>query len=676
VDIEKWQARVNITQIPARLKDVYLKNPQSKEEEEFENSWLCNPFNNNTVYGTEFSINSGFSWFFFIPAKNPSKAFFKGNFLLNYLKGKFPGLDGRVEVLPLYSDIINFKRNLFELVLPRPRESYFRRIKLLKTFINLYYFRMNKKPVSMYILWQKDDSITSIDAATTKKTSNIFKIRIFFSADIKTEAIGEMRDDELELYSHLKCLTAEIQNQQDECAELIKIPGNMWKNMLEGNIFWENVRNTLTGPFLERKYHEIPYEFRPGFLSPNVTDFTILKNIPLPKSFHIENENIHFADNEHQIHFGKYVRDGVLTNVDTYLPIDNFAQSTLIVGQQGTGKTYLINQLLKEFKDKAPDVGILVLSLAKGNQEQLYPVDTIIKFGTPAFKVPYFVEGHPDHAEKSLQETASYLIASLGLKNVVEKNMLTVMRSCHYNQGLPTSLKILFNNLSEYFKKREYHEKFQQNILRALNNRITSLLDDPILEKTIQLTPDIPEWYQDWLNGKNVFLDLSMCNVYVKRLLANAIFQMTRALIPDIEIGTLQHIILLDEAHQILEKILSNNPDDDDYISKEQLEKIFTNLLRVFRSKGLAFIISDQIPHRLFESATTLPSLKILFRLGYPDNIIFSNDNNELNLLSSLEKRIALMVNGNTGEKYAFKTLNQNLNEYTIKTPHKQHKKD
>jgi hypothetical protein len=172
---------------------------------------------------------------------------------------------------------------------------------------------------------------------------------------------------------------------------------------------------------------------------------------------------------------------------------------------------------------------------------------------------------------------------------------------------------------------------------------------------------DIPQWFTEWRKGKKIFLDFSMCNLYEKRLLTSAIFQLIRSLTPDIDIGKLQNIILIDEAHQILEKPISNNYDDDDYISREQLEKIFNELLREFRSKGMSFILSDQTPSRLFTCVTTLPSLKFLFRVGHPCNTTLIGNPKEQDFLMLQKNRQALILNGISGEKYIIETIDYQL---------------
>ncbi|KKL22429.1 hypothetical protein LCGC14_2435530 [marine sediment metagenome] len=72
--------------------------------------------------------------------------------------------------------------------------------------------------------------------------------------------------------------------------------------------------------------------------------------------------------------------------------------------------------------------------------------------------------------------------------------------------------------------------------------------------------------------------------------------------------------------------------------------------------------IGDQSPARLFDDVASQPSIKILFRQDHPNNLLFSEDHYELLILTELSNRLALVINGATGEKYLIKTIDYNLN--------------
>ncbi len=119
----------------------------------------------------------------------------------------------------------------------------------------------------------------------------------------------------------------------------------------------------------------------------------------------------------------------------------------------------------------------------------------------------------------------------------------------------------------------------------------------------------------------------------------------------------MKFLIVIDEAHAILEKPITTNSDDADFIMKEQMAKIFSELLKEYRSRGVGFIIADQSPSRLFDDVISQPSIKVIFREDYPNNLLFSEDSLERQILTQLENRLSLVINGATGEKCLIKTL-------------------
>jgi len=650
-----WQARVKISQ------GVLSKNMEyGSEKNENEIAWLKDFFSDKHRYGLELKSDKDFRWTFFLKAQNEKTARILGEALLSRITSIYQGLDGTLELKPITKQKIYKNNQFWEIKLPKP--PYMEKFTLINDFINL--FHRSDKKVKLYIIWKRTDdkkvskfrdkigNLKFKDEDEKKRLlsmwqDDIFRVRIYINYQINQTDPVLMKQELQTLEGKLKSLTMSCRNKKKP-AQLKRVPLGTHGNIKRVNL--------ISG----------------GYITSKCVDFNIPENIPLTKPFTLGNENIkHIPINDsdpNHILIGKYVNNGRSTKRKILLHKNSFAQSLLVAGQQGTGKTYLLAQVVNEFYNKNPDVGILILNLGKGNQELFYKVDKVIKFGSSDFRVPYFHEGQ--YLERSLQETATYLIASLGLKNIVEKNMVNVMNSFLTKKGtLPSSLKTLFQNLLRYFEQYPYHVKFQTNIVRAIKNRVLSLLSNETLTDTLRLNPDkaVPGWFMDWQKGKKIFLDFSMCTIYEKRVLTSAIFQLIRVLIPDREAGKLKNIILIDEAHQILEKSITNNYDDDDFISREQLEKIFNELLREFRSKGLSFILSDQTPSRLFDCVTTLPSLKIIFRVGYPCNTIMIGNPVEQEFLMLQKNRQALILNGINGEKFIIETLDFKVNKQELR---------
>ncbi len=640
-----WQTRVKITQIPSSLETQRFFSQSNKESVEIDMSWLFDPFLDQTVYGLELSLNKTFSFIFFMYAQNESKGLERGYAFLLSLEEKFPGLMGEVSVLPIDLSILKQKPLTYELVFPpKPLANEYRHL-IIKKLIQLFKVR-DLTNFQFYIFWQKDDSLTHNNLAIGRALE-VYKLKIFVRVIKDTETDYDKLQT-AELKGKLNYLTMGIRNLKGERAS-IKVPYvNTWMHIMSSNVFWVNQKNLRTGAYYSRILDSLPEERRPTFITPDKVDFTFSGDLPIQKSLTPPLENINYSsigENEkNSITLGPVLVKGVETKIIKCIPKSHFANSVFIGGRTGEGKTTFLAHICNQFYKNAPDIGVLILNLQKGGQEKFYLTDDVLEYGSPNLHLSYFYEG--EHLDKSLQETATYLVGSLGLSSPSDKIMYNVMNAfIKVNGRLPTSLKTLFAGLTKYFIDHPYHKKFQTYILRALQIRIPSLLSDRTLRNTIKLSRgnSIPKWFHDWKAGKTIFIDLSKPNIHIQRLLANAIFQMVKTLTPDVEAGKLQSIIVIDEASKILEEIVTKNYAHDDSITRDQLELIFNNLIKVFRSKGLSFFIADNTPNRLFSCAVNLPRLKILFGLGHLDSSLFTNNLKTQEYLSVQKEHHALI---------------------------------
>jgi Cdc6-like AAA superfamily ATPase len=433
----------------------------------------------------------------------------------------------------------------------------------------------------------------------------------------------------------------EIETNSGKRASIVKPTDVTMFEILEGSVF-NGVKTFINAVIIE----DINFDFP--------------ESLPLPRLPILENENVRYIDLNEEfkkfaIEIGTHIKDGVITEHKTYIPINKLPQDLVIFGKSGCGKTYFLARLIKQLSIKAKDVGILVLNVAKSSQEIYYQDFNTIKYSDENFRIPYFFKG--GYLEKILQETATYICASLGLKNVFEKIIYRTEIAFMKQHGtLPEFLGTLLKGVENYVEKNPYGSDVQANLLQALRNRIKVFSEDKV-QNVLKLSEDLPKWVDDWINGRKIFIDLSMCNKFTKALVVNAIFQLIRTITKDIEAEELKYLIVIDEAHAILEKSITRNSDDSDFIMKEQMTKIFSELLKEYRSRGVGFIIADQSPARLFDDVTSQPSIKIIFREDYPNNILFSEDPFERQFLTQLPDRLVLVFNGATGEKYLMKSL-------------------
>ncbi len=636
--------------------------PNMKNKNEDDSSWLCNPFVDGRVYGTKFTIDDNyFSWKFFLKAKSKEQAIQNGFQFLDYLKEGYPGLSGDVKVKPIDFKQLNKQKLIFELILPKP--FFHKKINLFRKIVNLFTF--NKKHIiKIYILWQEDDSIIGEIKGTELekeyKLDENFKIKIYISIIPKFENKLDIKDQKAELKGHLQYLTSDIKNIDGEGATLKQMPKGTWEEILNGRVFWKNAPGIDTGRFYSGIKDLIPEDRIPGFVNPKAIDFNIPEYFLLNKAIKVHNENVSFSkklDNK-ELFLGYYISRGTITHKKITISMNDLVHHAFISGKSGSGKTTFLNHLQHEISKKAPNCGVLIISLRKKEEFIQYNLDINLKYGDPDFRVPYYFKG--ENIEVTFEQLAALLSSSLGLKQPIDIVMYNVMlKYFEKNQDVPDSLEKLFGKLLNWFEKHQYHKKYQTNIINAIKNRAIRWTSSPTLDKITRLPSIKPFWFIEWMNGKNVFIDLSesICNEFIKKLLVNLIFQMIRIFFPQSRTNNLKNVIMLDEIGAIAKKPATKFSNDDEFISQYFLEQVLSDFLEAFRSRGISIILTAQMPSELFESIYSLPSILILFRTAHSSSRLFTNNVEEQDNLAILGNRNAIVIDGVNGRKFAIYTM-------------------
>ena len=636
-----WQARIQITQAPEpfRPREIPETAVPFYQKHEDLRSFLYDPFGVDPpgVYGLELTANDNIEVVFFTKVLSKMEAIKLGHAWLSNLRFKFIGLDGNVEAKPIRKDNQDIlkKSQLFEIILPM---GYIKnKINIIERFISAFYHKTSHTS-QLIILWQREPRTEK-----SQEQSNLFNIRVFIKCDLNNSNV----EDRLKLEGTIQFLAMDIENQMGDRARVVNPSDVSYRNILEGSVFNDS------------------HESLRNFVQEDV-NFDFPENLPLPRLPILKNENVRYIDihekfKKRAITVGHHIKDGVITKHETFVPINKLPQDLAIFGKSGSGKTYFLARFIQELAEKSKNVGILVLNVAKESQEIFYHNFDKVKYSDDDFHIPYFIQTKKETLKKRLQETATYICASLGLKNVFEKIIYrTEIGFLELKDKVPEFFIGLIRGVETYIKNNPYGPEEQANLLQVFRNRM-NVFNEVKVQNVLKITENLPKWVDDWLNGKNIFLDLSMCSKFVKMLIVNAIFQLVRSVTKDSEAEELKYLIVIDEAHAILEKPITTNSDDADFIMKEQMAKIFSELLKEYRSRGVGFVIADQSPDNLFKDATSQPSIKIIFREDFPNNTLFSEDPTERQMLTQLENRLALVINGASGEKYLIKTLDYKL---------------
>ena len=247
MEAELWIVKIKITQSPTQQEKEIVFDLKQEKQKEIEKTWMRNYFQDDTVYGLELSsIGNKIKWEYFIRALTLDEAHIQGYRLLNIFKRVFPGLDGIVEIHPIYPFTLEQQKTMYELYLPEIQNID--KVSLIKNFIhscrNSY---DSQRILRFYIVWQKDDAIDSKYNNYLKDSTahTEFKVKIFIRIERNNNRTTEFQ--RLMLKSDFEFLAKSAYNIKMEKARIFKSRPDTWKEILEGNCFWKNNERIQTG---------------------------------------------------------------------------------------------------------------------------------------------------------------------------------------------------------------------------------------------------------------------------------------------------------------------------------------------------------------------------------------------------------------------------------------------
>jgi len=663
VEPDCWHSVVRITQVPGM-----------NRQDESEVSWLCDPLGGDKekesiVYCTKFTLDKGyFSWKFYLKEETRRKAIESGFCFLEYLQELYPGLDGIVKVKPIYLQQIRDDGKFSELILPEP--PYRKKIDLIKKIVNLFCNLENYK-VKIFVFWQRSDDVVGeiSDTVLEKKRKRIedyYKVKIFINSVPSSPDADKKEDLKTKFKGHLRSLTSGISNEENDRAKIQNRPSLTSENIANFLVFFKNRDKLDTGLYYRNIKDVIGEAKLPGFVNAKTIDFTIPKNFLLPQAKKIFNENIEFSSSfKNELLLGYWIRNGVKKNKPIYLKFDDLLHHFFVSGLSGSGKSRFLYHFKKELMLKAPHVGVMIINLKKKGEKQYYNADINLEYKD--LEVPYTFIDEEEGISDTLESFIPLLVASLGFAPFVEHPFVNSTKA-YYDEHhtLPTELKDLFPPLVHWFKNQvKYDDEISLRTISAIENRVIRLLNSPVLKKIVRLRKDIPTWFSEWKNGKDVFIDLTGCKSTIKkRLIMLLIFQMISKFTPELNeldsdkkiYGNLQHVIMLDEIGDFLAVASSPIYSDDEHLARHYVNEKFGNFLGVFRSRGVCLAYIDNKPSRLFESVYSLPSIKMVFRTAHSCNHLFTKIIEEQEFLKGLEHRRAMVIDGVNGYKYEIYT--------------------
>lgn len=327
-----------------------------------------------------------------------------------------------------------------------------------------------------------------------------------------------------------------------------------------------------------------------------------------------------------KINLGNVFHMGAEESRRVEIDLNDLTMHTFITGSTGSGKTNATCKLISEVINKG--VKVLIIEPAKGEYKEFFGekdsfkvygtnplISEILKINPFSFPSNIHVLEHIDRLIEIFSACwPLYAAMPAILKEAVEISYEKVGWNLEYSVNpkneYPT-FNTLLEVLPELIAKSAYSDEVKSNYIGSLVTRIKSL--------TIGLVGNIfkgNELDSNELFNSNVILDLSRIgSLETKSLIMGVVFLKLyedRLNKSDFT-NELKHLTVIEEAHNLLKKATQGSSEGSN-IQQKSVEMI-SNGIAEMRAFGEGFVIVDQAPMSLDESAIRNTNTKIALRL-------------------------------------------------------------
>ena len=315
-------------------------------------------------------------------------------------------------------------------------------------------------------------------------------------------------------------------------------------------------------------------------------------------------------------------------NIRVKLDMDSLCAHTFITGSTGTGKSNFIYNLLEQIYEE--DKHFLVIEPAKGEYKNvLGGFDDVSVYGTnPMYTEllhinPFSFPEHInvlEHIDRLVEIFNAcwpmYAAMPAVLKDAIERvykdKGWIFSNPAYYSDDFPTFADLI-KVLPEIMSESLYSADTKSDYSGALITRVKSLtngINGEIFCSTKEISNEA-------LFDKNVIVDISRVgSVETKSLIMGILIMKLQEyrMQPDKMNESLQHITVLEEAHNLLRRTSFAQAQESSNLQGKSVEML-TNAIAEMRTYGEGFIIADQAPDMLDEAVIRNTNTKIIFRL-------------------------------------------------------------
>lgn len=233
------------------------------------------------------------------------------------------------------------------------------------------------------------------------------------------------------------------------------------------------------------------------------------------------------------------------------VPLKQFKYNMLISGRDSCDRSAVLSHILNQIYVKAPHIGVLLVKLSSNKGACSYNLDKVYEYGDLELEIPYFLEHRFNDVDR--EHLINCINAVFGFHFEVKWVMRNVVH--HYKLGrFPSSLIDFLEDVKNYLIEHPYDKEFNDSNIGSIEKAIELVQEDSILERTIWIPSNLPEWLELWCEGKKVCIDLSSCDPHYKKILVAFLFQNLINFLPHGEADIPSGIVVLEDADHVFKE--------------------------------------------------------------------------------------------------------------------------
>lgn len=331
-----------------------------------------------------------------------------------------------------------------------------------------------------------------------------------------------------------------------------------------------------------------------------------------------------------QLHIGHIFHMNREERTEVSLTKNSMSSHVFVTGSTGSGKSNTVYKIIDEAKETG--VKFLVVEPAKGEYKDVFGNDQdvdvygtnpelaeLLRINPFSFPKKIHVFEHMDRLVEIFNACwPMYAAMPAVLKSAIEQSYADcgwdlTSSTNPYGEDLYPTFSDVARNIRTIIDTSEYDAENKGAYKGSLLTRLRSLTNG--INGMIFSSSAIPD---EQLFDKNVIVDLSRVgSSETKSLLMGMLvlkLQEYRMVANQEKNGELQHLTVLEEAHNLLKRTSTEHPVEGGNLQGKSVEMI-SNAIAEMRTYGEGFIIVDQAPGLLDMAAIRNTNTKIIMRL-------------------------------------------------------------